>query len=56
MCDWMRVIEIVDNWSPKALRRRTQGTGRLRYLKTIPRLLKNGFRTGVQTPRKQASN
>eukprot|EP01055_Gregarina_sp_Pseudo9_P002458 Gregarina_sp_Pseudo_9__2457@NODE_2744_length_887_cov_33_245283_g2510_i0_p1_GENE_NODE_2744_length_887_cov_33_245283_g2510_i0NODE_2744_length_887_cov_33_245283_g2510_i0_p1_ORF_typecomplete_len126_score3_73Ribosomal_L37e/PF01907_19/8_4e15Ribosomal_L37e/PF01907_19/8_7e05Ribosomal_L37e/PF01907_19/8e03CxC3/PF18804_1/0_056NRDD/PF13597_6/2_3_NODE_2744_length_887_cov_33_245283_g2510_i0508834 len=31
------------NWSQKALRRRTTGTGRMRYLKHLPRVAKNGF-------------
>ncbi|KAF0727766.1 60S ribosomal protein L37 [Aphanomyces euteiches] len=37
------------NWSVKALRRRTTGTGRMRYLKTVPRKFKNGFREGKST-------
>ncbi|KAJ1911246.1 60S ribosomal protein L37 [Mycoemilia scoparia] len=32
------------NWSDKAKRRRTVGTGRMRYLKTVDRRFKNGFR------------
>merc|ERR1711998_709519 len=35
------------NWSQKAKRRRCQGTGRMRYLKTIFSKEKNGFRTGL---------
>mmetsp|Transcript_22449 Transcript_22449/g.44088 ORF Transcript_22449/g.44088 Transcript_22449/m.44088 type:complete len:89 (-) Transcript_22449:575-841(-) len=34
-------------WGKKALRRRTEGTGRMRYMKTIPRRAKNGFREGT---------
>jgi len=34
------------NWSNKAIRRKTTGTGRQRYLKTLPRKFKNGFREG----------
>ena len=34
------------NWSDKALRRRTQGTGRLRYLKVVQRRGRNGFLEG----------
>eukprot|EP00285_Hemiselmis_virescens_P018183 CAMPEP_0173387604 /NCGR_PEP_ID=MMETSP1356-20130122/10083_1 /TAXON_ID=77927 ORGANISM="Hemiselmis virescens, Strain PCC157" /NCGR_SAMPLE_ID=MMETSP1356 /ASSEMBLY_ACC=CAM_ASM_000847 /LENGTH=91 /DNA_ID=CAMNT_0014344273 /DNA_START=39 /DNA_END=314 /DNA_ORIENTATION=+ len=34
------------NWGTKAQRRRTTGTGRCRYLKTLPRKFKNGFREG----------
>jgi len=36
------------NWSMKAKRRRGNGTGRMRYLKTIKRKEKNGFRSGTQ--------
>ncbi|KAI0870228.1 hypothetical protein GGS24DRAFT_505011 [Hypoxylon argillaceum] len=35
------------NWSEKAKRRKTVGTGRMRYLKEVPRRFKNGFQTGV---------
>lgn len=31
------------NWSMKALRRRTQGTGRMKYLKIVRRKFKNGY-------------
>ena len=31
-------------WSEKAKRRKTTGTGRMRYLKTVSRRFKNGFR------------
>ncbi|WP_435891881.1 hypothetical protein, partial [Klebsiella pneumoniae] len=34
------------NWGEKAKRRRTTGTGRTRYLKTVARRFKNGFREG----------
>eukprot|EP00903_Cladosiphon_okamuranus_P017805 g16386.t1 len=34
------------NWSEKAKRRRTQGTGRMRHMKTLPRRFKNGFKEG----------
>ena len=39
------------NWSEKGLRRRTQGTGRMRYMKSLPRRFKNGFREGTTAPR-----
>ena len=39
----------VDNWAVKAQRRRTTGTGRMRSMKHIPRLFKNGFRTGTSS-------
>uniref|UniRef100_A0A0G4F0D1 Ribosomal protein L37 n=1 Tax=Chromera velia CCMP2878 TaxID=1169474 RepID=A0A0G4F0D1_9ALVE len=38
------------NWSEKAKRRNTTGTGRMRYLKDMPRKFKNGFREGT-TPK-----
>ncbi|KAI5795106.1 60S ribosomal protein L37 [Geopyxis carbonaria] len=34
------------NWSEKAKRRKTTGTGRMQYLKTVPRRFKNGFQIG----------
>uniref|UniRef100_UPI00358F6B54 large ribosomal subunit protein eL37 n=1 Tax=Myxine glutinosa TaxID=7769 RepID=UPI00358F6B54 len=34
------------NWSEKAKRRSTTGTGRMRYLKRVYRRFKNGFREG----------
>jgi hypothetical protein len=37
-----------DNWSVKAIRRKTTGTGRMRYLKDVPRRFKNGFREGMR--------
>ena len=36
-----------DNWGEKAKRRKTTGSGRMRYLKEVPRRFKHGFRTGV---------
>ena len=35
------------NWGAKSIRRRTTGTGRMRYLKTLPRKFKNGFIEGA---------
>ncbi|KFY10078.1 hypothetical protein V492_05199 [Pseudogymnoascus sp. VKM F-4246] len=35
------------NWSEKAKRRKTTGSGRMRYLKTVSRKFKNGFQNGV---------
>lgn len=37
-----------DNWSEKAKRRKTTGTGRCRYLKIVRRRFRNGFREGGQ--------
>jgi hypothetical protein len=33
-------------WGQKAIRRKTTGTGRMAYLKDLPRRFKNGFREG----------
>jgi large subunit ribosomal protein L37e len=41
------------NWSTKAIGRRTTGTGRMRYLKTLPRRFKNGFREGTEAVSKK---
>ncbi|KAK9130942.1 hypothetical protein Sjap_011429 [Stephania japonica] len=42
----------VHNWSVKAIRRKTTGTGRMRYLRHLPRRFKSNFREGTQaTPR-----
>ncbi|EER20612.1 60S ribosomal protein L37, putative [Perkinsus marinus ATCC 50983] len=35
------------NWSIKAKRRRTTGSGRCRYLKLVDRRAKNGFKEGT---------
>ncbi|KAF8573592.1 hypothetical protein K439DRAFT_1374911, partial [Ramaria rubella] len=45
------------NWGEKAKRRKTTGTGRMRYLKDVSRRFKNGFRENVvakKRPRAQA--
>jgi len=42
------------NWGQKAMRRKTTGTGRMRYLKTVSRRYKNGFRSGTTATRKAA--
>ncbi|KAL3316952.1 60S ribosomal protein L37 [Cichlidogyrus casuarinus] len=43
------------NWSEKAKRRRTQGTGRHLHLKSVNRRFKNGFRAGAPKPKKAVS-
>ncbi|KAK1260132.1 60S ribosomal protein L37-3 [Acorus gramineus] len=44
------------NWSVKAIRRKTTGTGRMRYLRHVPRRFKSGFREGTEAaPRKRAA-
>ena len=45
----------LDNWSIKAQRRRTTGTGRMKHLKLVQRRFKNGFREGVQAKSKKTS-
>ncbi|KAJ1560386.1 60S ribosomal protein L37A, partial [Cladochytrium tenue] len=42
-------------WSVKAKRRKTTGTGRMRYLKSLPRRFKNGFREGTVAKKVTAS-
>ncbi|KAG5397174.1 hypothetical protein IGI04_018988 [Brassica rapa subsp. trilocularis] len=45
-----------DNWSVKAIRRKTTGTGRMRYLRNVPRRFKTGFREGTEAkPRNKAA-
>nr|KAJ0225243.1 hypothetical protein LSAT_V11C100019800 [Lactuca sativa] len=44
------------NWSVKAIRRKTTGTGRMRYLRNVPRRFKSNFREGTQaTPRSKGA-
>lgn len=37
----------VDEWGEKAKRRKTTGTGRMRYLKSVARKFSNGFQSGA---------
>ena len=45
---WLKIkfdIHIIsDNWSVKAKRRKTTGTGRMRYLKIVHRVYRRGFK------------
>ena len=43
------------NWGTKAKGRRTVGTGRMKYMKTLTRRFKNGFREGTQAKKQIAS-
>ncbi|XP_068648352.1 large ribosomal subunit protein eL37z-like [Aristolochia californica] len=44
------------NWSMKAIRRKTTGTGRMRYLRHLPRRFKSNFREGtVAAPRNKGA-
>ncbi|KHG22156.1 60S ribosomal L37-3 -like protein [Gossypium arboreum] len=46
----------LNNWSVKAIRRKTTGTGRMRYLRHVPRRFKTGFREGTEAaPRKKVA-
>uniref|UniRef100_A0A915CPN7 60S ribosomal protein L37 n=1 Tax=Ditylenchus dipsaci TaxID=166011 RepID=A0A915CPN7_9BILA len=40
-------------WSVKSIRRRTTGTGRMRYLKIVHRRFRNGFREGTTAKNKR---
>mmetsp|Transcript_25789 Transcript_25789/g.53758 ORF Transcript_25789/g.53758 Transcript_25789/m.53758 type:complete len:91 (-) Transcript_25789:49-321(-) len=42
------------NWALKARGLRTNGTGRMRYMKTMTRRFKNGFREGTQAKKQIA--
>ena len=44
------------NWSVKALRRKSTGSGRMRHLKEMPRKAKNGFREGTQPERRKKAS
>lgn len=43
------------NWSAKAKRRNTTGTGRMRHLKKVYRRFRNGFREGTTPKPKRAA-
>ncbi|KAG7481429.1 hypothetical protein MATL_G00066710 [Megalops atlanticus] len=43
------------NWSAKAKRRSTTGTGRMRHLKVVFRRFRNGFREGTTPKPKRAA-
>lgn len=47
---------LLDNWSVKAKRRKTTGTGRMSYLKVVRRRFRNGFREGTQAKPKKAQS
>ncbi|KAI9701707.1 MAG: 60S ribosomal protein L37A [Bogoriella megaspora] len=46
-CGYPRAKTRGYNWSEKAKRRKTTGTGRMRSLKSVPRRFKNGFQLGT---------
>ncbi|KAL6848506.1 hypothetical protein ACP4OV_021800 [Aristida adscensionis] len=41
------------NWSVKAIRRKTTGTGRMRYMRHVPRRFKSNFREGTEATSKK---
>jgi len=43
------------NWSEKAIRRKTTGTGRMKHLKVVFRRFRNGFREGTVAKSKKES-
>ncbi|KAF9596676.1 hypothetical protein IFM89_012875 [Coptis chinensis] len=46
------LMNVEDNWSVKAIRRKTTGTGRMKYMRHLPRRFKSNFREGtVAAPR-----
>ena len=53
-CSWQTMTNLyerfvfvfLDNWSVKAIRRKTTGTGRMKYLRHLPRRFKTNFREG----------
>ena len=47
-------FNLVDQWGKKAIRRKTTGTGRMRYLGTVSRKFKNGFRENTKAVSKKA--
>ena len=57
MCVSLRVCvswPAADNWSVKAKRRKTTGSGRMRHLKLVQRRFRHGFREGTQAKSKKA--
>uniref|UniRef100_A0AAZ3R0P4 60S ribosomal protein L37 n=1 Tax=Oncorhynchus tshawytscha TaxID=74940 RepID=A0AAZ3R0P4_ONCTS len=44
-----------NNWSAKAKRRSTTGTGRIRHLRVVYRRFRNGFREGTVPKPKRAA-
>ncbi|XLS85875.1 hypothetical protein HN51_036041 [Arachis hypogaea] len=60
MENWRVLVFIVcgvfDNWSVKAIRRKTTDTGRMSYLHHVPCRFKSGFREGTEAvPRKKGA-
>lgn len=48
---WLLIVclsDFLDNWSVKAIRRKTTGTGRMRYLRHVARRFKSNFREGKE--------
>ena len=47
-------VSTADNWSVKAKRRKTTGSGRMRHLKLVQRRFRHDFREGSQAKSKKA--
>merc|ERR1712118_492845 len=43
------------NWGKKMIRRKNEGSGRMRYMKQLPRKFKNGFREQTEAPKRKKS-
>lgn len=54
--DFVFVLLSPVEWGQKAKRRRTTGTGRMRYLKDLPRRAKNGFQEGGVAKKKSTAS
>ena len=54
LCGYPSARKRTYNWGAKSIRRRTTGTGRMKYLRTLPRRFKNGFREGSQAVKASA--
>lgn len=47
---WLVLAHPADAWAEKTQRRKSTGTGRMRYLRTLARRFKNGFRERSAAP------
>ncbi|KAK0588738.1 hypothetical protein LWI29_004851 [Acer saccharum] len=55
-CAYPAALKRTYNWSVKAIRRKTTGTGRMKYLRNVPCRFKSGFRECTKAaPRKKGA-
>ena len=47
-----KIDDLIVNWNLKRRQRSGPGTGRMRYMKTLSRRFKNGFRSGTKPKRR----